>query len=188
MSRSCGSRITGKCSCTHTVTSSEMSSTTKITAQSETDSPGFLSFLGIGITQQKTVSWQISEGSSTQNSASATYSNTYKMFGSGSEHYAFEVYFDVVFGVFAFRSVPVSPPVTISGIVRSEAGHALRNTAVEITTSKRTYFAKTNEKGEYSASLPNIDQGDLGISAGSVQLRVPYQGKQLGVNIAVPES
>jgi hypothetical protein len=173
---------------THTVTSSEMSSTNQITAQSETDSPGFLSFLGIGITQLKTVSWQISQGSSTQNSASATYSNAYKMFGSGSEHYAFEVYFDVVFGVFAFRSVPVNPPVTISGVVRSEAGHPLPDTAVHITTSKRTYFAKTNEKGEYSASLPNIDQGDLGISAGSAQLRVPYEGKQLGVNIAVPES
>jgi hypothetical protein len=174
---------------THTVSSTELSAQSKITAQSETDSPGFLSFLGLGITQQKTVSWQINQTSSTQSSTSNTFTNSYKLFGNGNEHYALEVYFDVVFGVYAFRSVPInSQSPVISGSVRYESGAVIPHSEVTVSSLGKRYVSRTDASGKYKMRLPGIAPGDLVIFSGTTALQVNYDGRPLGVNITIPSA
>lgn len=89
----------------HQITQTDLNTKTTTTTRVETDNAGFLAFLGLGVTDTRTLQSQISQSSSTQIALGKTVSQSYVLNGNGTEFYACEVYFDTVFGSFAFRDV-----------------------------------------------------------------------------------
>ncbi|HTV10214.1 MAG TPA: hypothetical protein VMD97_14315 [Candidatus Aquilonibacter sp.] len=89
----------------HQVIQSDISTTAQTTMHVNADKAGFLSFLGLGVTETSTLESQLSQSASTQITSGTTISQSYVLNGNGTEFYACEIYYDKVFGSFAFRDV-----------------------------------------------------------------------------------
>jgi mannose/fructose/N-acetylgalactosamine-specific phosphotransferase system component IIB len=147
----------------------------------EQDSPGFLSCVGLGVTENKTLQTQISQSSSAQNSTSKTFSQEFIFNGNGEDdNYACEVYFDVVFGVFAFRDVtPMIKTTNLTGMAKDNSGKIIPNSIVIVKSENKQYQTLTNSKGQFKFFLSNLDPGHLQVSNNITKMNIEFQGKPI---------
>jgi len=142
---------------THQVVQSDFQSTANTSTTVETDKPGFLSFLGIGETDNKTVKSSYSKSTSTQQTVGQTITQDFTLHGDGlADHYTCEVYFDTVFGTFAFRdgSAEMDARNALRGTVTDAAGNLQVNTGVRLQVGSRLFLSKTDKTGKFSFALP----------------------------------
>jgi|GEM_PF-7001893 len=164
-------------SATHTITSTDLSTTVKTTTTVENDSAGFLSFLGIGVTETQTLQSQISQSTSAQNSTSNTVTQQYTLNGNGHEYYSCEVYFDVVFGAFAFRDVStVRNENAIAGVLQDEAGNAVADAEVAVAVAGRTFVTRSDGQGRFGLRLPGVANGHLEVNSDAARGQAEYVG------------
>ena len=167
------------------LTASDLETNTIMRTQTENDNAGFLSFLGIGVTETKTVQSQISHSSSSQNSVTKTFSSTYNFNGNGSnENYAVEVYFDVVFGAYAFRDVTTINGIKslnpgFSGVVTTKDGKPKANQLVKIKTGNRIYNTSTDYEGKFRLNLPLLKSGLMELMVDDTKLNFQFAGKPI---------
>jgi hypothetical protein len=157
--------------------------TTKM--QTETDNAGFLSFLGWGVTTSGTFQTQITQGSSSQTSTSKNFSANYVFNGNGNnENYATEVYFDVVFGAFAFRDVSSAVRSkklmpTISGIVMQKDRRPKFNQKLNFISGNHTCTTTSDKNGKFSLYLPELKLGLITLVTGSTTQQFQYTGSAI---------
>jgi hypothetical protein len=150
----------------HQFSTTDFKSTQSIVTNSETDKAGLLSFLGIGVTNNQTIQTTISQGTSLQNSAGATATQSFTFNSNGTEHYSCEIYFDVIFGAFAFRLVPddgLQPRVT--GTLVNTEGKVLPDTEVVAKVGSKRFLTESDGAGRFMFWLPKAQQGLIEVSA-----------------------
>ena len=161
----------------HQVQNSDSKTVTKTTLDAQTDKTGFLSFLGLGVTDNKSVQTSVSQSTSVQNSTAQSFTQQFTFNGSPDDYYGGEVYFDVVFGAFAFRSVPAAQTaVAVSGTLADRRGAPVANQPVTVSLASRTFLSATDASGRFAFKLPGADPGRLRVSAKAASASVSYRG------------
>jgi len=106
----------------HSVTEEESKQTTTTHTRIQNNKPGFLKFLGLGVTDESTTETVVKHSSAVQTSDERKVSNKIELFARADERYSVEVYCDVIFGTFAYRQAPSSPTPLLQGIARGKDG------------------------------------------------------------------
>lgn len=97
-------------SISHTVTQSDKISTSSTTTTVKNCSPGWLSLIGVGVTQAGTFTSSVSMGSSRTDAVSSTVSASFNLSAAVGESYSVDVFYDNIFGSFLTR-IPPPPPL-----------------------------------------------------------------------------
>jgi hypothetical protein len=116
----------------HSIQKADTRAQLDFTSRTEEDRPGWLSFLGLGVTEDKTVKTTVTHVSLTEVREGEEVSLTVHLEAQAGEHYAVEAYYDRVFGTFAFRKGSLGSEV-ISGTARDSAGRPLPRQLVTLT-------------------------------------------------------
>jgi hypothetical protein len=141
---------------------------------------GWLSFLGFGPerTGVDTVTWNFN--TSTQNTAGRTVTDTVDLFAGPTEIYSVEVYADVVFGTFAYRSVPIAATAKLTGTIHDSLNKPLPFAEVTLVNNGRRFVTRADAHGRYAFHSGSIAPGHTVISAGHTQTQVAFAGKPVG--------
>lgn len=159
---------------THTITQTDNTSVENTTVDAQTDKAGFLSFLGVGVTDNNSFQVTLVESTSAQTSIGQKFSSSYTLYSDPSKYYCTEIYFDVVFGSFAFRDV------TSSCNTEALSGAAPPNQLVTATISGKRFVTTADSKGKFQLSLPSAVTGDVTLSSPNVpDLHVQYTGSPI---------
>ena len=141
----------------HQMSSTDTQAQTHVQTFAETDSAGWLSALGIGVTESRTVTTQTTQSSSSQVANGQTVSQTYTLYGDGAHFYASEIYYDRVFGTFAFRDAgaELDARAAVSGTLIGAAGRPLEQTRqVVVGVGGATMRTSSDAKGRFHVRLP----------------------------------
>jgi hypothetical protein len=161
----------------HTISTADVETAANSTTNVENDSAGFLSFLGIGVTQNQVLQSQISQSSSAQAANGQTFSQQYTLNGNGNEYYSCEVYFDVVFGTFAFRDMTaMNQQPALSGTLTDKDGKVIPSSTVIVTMGNRRFSTNSDSLGQFSLNLPGIKSGHLKLISDTAEAQVEYNG------------
>jgi hypothetical protein len=167
------------------MTVSDKMVTTKSVVNSETDSKGALSVIGLGVDEDKTVKTTISSSNVAQNSNTTNITNKISFNGNGSEIYTTEVYYDVVYGAFACRVVPPSGATMIKGKITS-LKKSISNQIITITNGTKTYVSQTDQKGNFNFNIVKNDKGFMKVITGEKSTNIRFIGKPVkGVKIKI---
>ncbi len=141
---------------------------------------GWLSFLGIGPSKSGTSTVTMSFSKSTQNTVGRTVTDTVDLFAGPNEIYAMEIYMDVIFGTFAYRSVPVVATAQLTGTVQDSFNKPIPFAEVTLVNNGRRFVTRANAQGNYAFHASSITPGNSSISYGQAQLQVAFAGKPIG--------
>jgi hypothetical protein len=160
----------------HQIITSDAESEINSVIRVETDKPGFLSFLGLGETEDKAVQSTYSRSSSIQLSNSQTIIGEFILHGEGNhDSYQCKAYFDKVFGTFAFRdnSDEFDNSNRLEGVVSNSLGKKLPNTKVLLKAGHQNNWTTTDNDGKFRFTLPyNFNKDSSVISAGSSNVKL----------------
>jgi hypothetical protein len=160
-------------SASHQITTSDTTTTSHTTTTIRTDNAGFLSFLGLGVTDTGTAQETTTQTGAEQTSAGQIITQQYTLNGDGSHYYSCEIYFDTVFGVFAFRDVSaLAQQVRVGGVVVDRSGRTLADKDVSLNVDGKTYLTKTDSAGIFAFRLPGLAEQKLGGNGGPMMFHV----------------
>jgi hypothetical protein len=158
----------------------DMNTATNTTTTVENDKAGFLASLGIGETETQTLQAQISQTNSSSVSSGETYTQTFTLNTDGIHTYACEVYFDVVFGTFAFRDMTgVDQQERLSGTVSDVTGNLVPDAKVTAKSPSGAFVTHTDSAGKFSFRLPHLKSGHLILSSGRANAQVEFNGTSI---------
>jgi hypothetical protein len=159
------------------ITTGSSQTTVETATTVEVDKPGFLSFLGSGETD-RTIQSTFTHSSSSQSTLSNTYSQSYVLHGNDCDNYNCQIFFDTVFGSWAFRdnSEDMNNDNPVSGVIENATGSRLPNTEVLLSANGKNIWTKTDSHGKFSFALPygvTPDSAKVTSSGGVVKLDTP---------------
>lgn len=175
---------------THTVSQVDRSSEVNFTATVEDYREGWLSFVGVGVSDSKTVRTKLTHSSAVETSTSVTTGATARFFAGFQENYAVTVYYDAVFGTFAFEPGKLMPTAMVSGSVLDEFGEPVGDQLVVLQVGGRKYVTRTGANGLYAFRSQLGGSGPATLTVGSARLQrtlqhdVPITGVRLRVHRA----
>lgn len=144
---------------THVITNEDMNAKAQYVIKMEDQSPGWLSFLGLGVTEEKHVKTSVTHTGSTTVKTGQTVSTEVKFFAEVGETYCVEAYYDRVFGTFAFRSAPLSSDPALTGQATNEFGQPAAGQLVTLAIGGKTYSTRTDAQGKYTLRAASIPAG-----------------------------
>jgi hypothetical protein len=170
-------------SISHQVQSGDSHASATVNSTLEEDKPGFLAFLGIGETENKTIQYSYSKSASSGYTIGETLTAQFVLHGDGkTDHYECEVFFDNVFGTFAFRdnSRDLDKSTTVSGLLYNAANKTLSNTSVTLTVGENKFSAMTDRNGKFEIRLPhNLQEQEIMLIAKKAQFKIKFEGKAI---------
>lgn len=139
--------------------------TTRVKTEEMTQ--GFLGFLGlpIGTTETKTTRTTITNGSSRTDVGVEKVTVSADLHAGIDEHYALAIFYDRVFGTFAFQEVLLNPEPVLDGVLLDADGKVLAHEAVTVTVGGRTFSTRTSEDGTFACHSPRIGKGEAKLAA-----------------------
>jgi hypothetical protein len=140
----------------HEVITTDASLTTTAIIDLEVDKPGFLSFLG-GPSEDKMVELIYSKSMYSQYTVGKIVTGSFTLNGDGDkDHYHCEVFFDNVFGTFAFRdhSLDLDNSSGVSGVLTDQGNRMLANIKIFLKAGGQTTVTTTDKDGKFSFELP----------------------------------
>lgn len=140
---------------------------------------GWLSILGIGPSKTETDTIACSFSSAKQTSVTRTISDTVDLFAGPTEVYSMEIYVDVIFGTFAFRSVPIMPAAKLAGTVHDTFNRPMPNAEVTLVNNGKRFVTRADAQGRYAFHSASIAPGQTAISSGQAQVQLAFVGKPL---------
>jgi len=168
----------------HSVTVQDTQSTTRFITNLTDERKGWMSFLGIGPSQTQTTTSTVTQTISSATTVGEVTTVTASFYAAASEFYAVTVYYDTVFGAFAFTPAPVGFQPIISGTLRNALGQpealqvvTLTNTGPKLTTRKFT--TRTNKQGQFAFHSTTIEPGDSLLVGGAARKQFVFSGKPL---------
>jgi hypothetical protein len=152
----------------YSVTTSDLQATTSFSVKTEEYSSGFLSFLGLGVTETKKLMTKFSMGSSKEMSSSQKEEVAAHFHADADEFYSVAVYYDRIFRTFAFQPVP-SGAEWLSGRALLANGQPMAKQIVAVTVGGKKFSTRTDAQGRYSFRASNIADGDGELVIGNLK-------------------
>lgn len=160
----------------YTLTSTDMQQNVLTETDVEDDTAAFLAFLNIGIPQTVKLQSVLTETSSAQVTTTKTITREVQFYANPTEYYTVEVYCDVVFGTFAFRSIGSTSIPQFHGIATDANGAPLISKDIVLTSSGHRYRTKTNAKGEFFFRAETIKPGPVQIKGLKSVVKLQFTG------------
>jgi hypothetical protein len=154
---------------TYSLSVQDSKQTTTTHTHVQNNQPGFLKFLGLGVTDENSTQTVVTQGSTTQSQDTRTVSNTIDLFARSNERYSVEVYCDVVFGTFAYRQAGSSPTPALEGTVRGKDGKGAAGQTVTLINQGRKFTTRANSAGRYAFHAGAIKPGKSEVAAAGVK-------------------
>jgi hypothetical protein len=143
----------------HTVEQIDRSTTTNYTTRVENYRPGWLSFLGLGVTEEKTVKTTITQSCSTAESVLHQNSVMARLCADSNENYIVSIYYDRVFGTFAFEPPPAFSKPLISGVITTPVGLPVAHESVTLISAGKSFKTFSNKDGIFRFYAWSIKPG-----------------------------
>jgi hypothetical protein len=159
-------------SVSYTITNSDRQQRTYTSVNVEDDSAAFLAFANIGVTQ--TVRAQ-SIMTQTTAADKTTIARQVKFYANPNEYYSVEVYCDVIFGTFAFRSIGSSSLERLKGRAFDRQGRPRRHSTVSLLSNGKTFRTATDADGAFSFRAATLGSGAALISVGPTERKHDVQ-------------
>jgi hypothetical protein len=141
---------------------------------------GWLSFLGIGPSKTETDTVSYTLTSSAQTSTKRTVTDTLDLYAGPTEIYSVEIYTDVIFGTFAYRSVPAPAAAKLAGTVHNTLNRPVPHAQVVLMNNGKRYVTRADAHGHYAFHSAGITPGETAISSGAAHIQVSFAGKPVG--------
>ncbi len=148
---------------------------TSFNVDTEEYSAGFLSFMGLGVTETKKLTAKFTAHSSKEFHSSQKAEVSVHFYTKPDEIYSMAVYYDRVFGTFAFKNVVPNQLEWVSGIAHASNGQPAAKQVVTLTIGGKKYSTRTDAEGRYSFRSSNITGGDAQIEIGNIRKPVRLQ-------------
>jgi hypothetical protein len=164
------------------VTLSSQRATTHFSTQAQDFKAGSLSFLGIGVTESVAVQNSISHTSALQESSTFTQKIDAAFHAEEGEFYFVDIYYDSVFGTYAFQRSEAGQQTLLSGTVQNSLGVPLPGRLVNVTDGTRRLATVSDSRGRWSFPTPvarPIRAGMLTVSSGKIVRQLDFSGAPL---------
>jgi hypothetical protein len=145
--------------------------TTDYSIKAEDMQAGFLSFVGIGVEETKSIMAKTAISSSRLTNESETYCTTVALSG-GGEPYRLQKFADNVFRTFAL--VPI--PIAISGVLLDPSSQPIPNETITIKSGAIKIETKTDGEGRFWIFSNEIQQGPVVLLSGTLRREVDFEG------------
>lgn len=162
---------------THTITNTDRSQVARSTMFIKDYTAGFLAFANIGVTETIRAEGVLTQTSTSETTMATTISRQVEFFANPKEYYSVEVYCDVVFGTFAFRSIDSSPIERLAGRLVDLEGLPVPNSEIVLWYHDQRFHSRTDENGEFSFRAGTIGFGEALLVAGETRERVELRGE-----------
>lgn len=153
----------------HSVTETESKETINTRTHIQKNQPGFLKFLGLGVTDDKSTETIIKHSSAVRSEETRKICNRIELFARPDERYSVEVYCDVIFGTFAYRQVRSIPKPLLHGTTFGPGGKVLAGRTVTLINQGRKFTTRTDAAGRYSFHASTIKPGKFEVSVGGIK-------------------
>ena len=163
----------------YTVTNTDLQQSVQTDTGIEDDTASFLAFANIGVTQTVKLQSTLTETSATQTTTTKTATRQVQFFANPTEYYSVEVYCDVIFGTFAFRSVGSTAAPQIQGLATDKLGKPLTLSEVVMVSNGHTFRTMTDANGQYSFRAATITPGAVHIATRNSKLALNFTGTPL---------
>ena len=161
----------------YTVTNTDRSQRVRTRIRVEDDTASFLAFANIGVTQTVRYESVLTQTSTSETTSQTTITRQVKFFAKPDEYYSVEVYCDVIFGTFAFRSIGVSSTDRIRGRLFDRDGKPRAFEEVVVTSGDQVFRTRTNKKGEFSLRAVTLGLGKARVRSGSASQTLTIGGE-----------
>jgi len=160
---------------THTVTNEDMNAKTEFSINTQDQSPGWLSFLGLGITEEKHVKNSATHTGSRAVKIGEVVSTKVEFHAQQGESYCVWAYYDRVFGTFAFQRKPLSGQPALSGEVDDSSGQPVEGQLVTLVIGGKRFSTRTDARGMYALRAEGIPGGVGAITIANASRQVTLQ-------------
>jgi hypothetical protein len=154
---------------THSITTAESQQTTTTRTHIQNNKPGFLKFLGLGVTDETSTETVIKQSSAVKSSDERKVSNRVELFARPDERYIVEVYCDVVFGTFAYRQATSSRTPLLQGTAIGKTGKVAADQIVTLINQGRKFTTRTDSAGRYAFHAKAIKPGKFEVTVGGIK-------------------
>lgn len=167
---------------THTfsyqITQSDMSAKADYTLHTVDERKGWLSFLGLGITEDKTTKTTVTHSSSKQVKVSDMVEVRADLYAKPGEIYGVDAYYDSVFGTFCFRSADLQQEAGLSGKVQNKEGKPAANQMVTVMVGGQKFTTRTDAQGQYQfrATALKSMMGKATLLSGDMKQEIELRG------------
>jgi hypothetical protein len=150
----------------HTVTYGDWTGSSNFTTCVEKHSKGWLSFLGIGESENKTIRSSSKCTYMTNSRRSQSFSTTVSL--TSATGLVVHVYYDRAFGTWAFQSGGAPGHDSIfDGLAQNEDGSPARNKYVTLTVGGKSFLTRTDAQGHYVVRSPGLADGSGTLTIGT---------------------
>jgi hypothetical protein len=153
----------------HSVSETESKQTVSTRTHIQKNQPGFLKFLGLGVTDEKSTETVIKQSSAVQSEEARKICNSIHLFARPDERYSVEVYCDVVFGTFAYRQVRSVRNPLVQGTTFGLGGKVLARKTVTLINEGRKFTTRTDAAGRYAFHASTIKPGKFQVSVEGIK-------------------
>lgn len=109
-----------------------------------------------------------------------TFTAQYTLNGNGQEFYGVHVYFDVIFGSYAFSNVPsLSLHPMVSGVLSDHNGQAVPNAIVTLKTNDTAILTSTDATGRFKFHLPSLTGGHFALTLDLAATHINFEGSPI---------
>jgi len=169
-----------------TITQADLEATTEFTSRTVDYRAGWLSFFGLGVTENKTVMTKMTQGGSSQLSVGTQVASAVDLYAEADELYGVYAYYDRVFGTFAFKSDRLQlRPVVIAGVLKATTGLPLANQLVTVSVRGMKFTTRTDKQGRYSFHSAAIPSGRARVTARDAQQLVTIRKGAPAANVTL---
>lgn len=152
----------------YSVTEEDLKQSTTSHTRVENSKPGFLKYLGLGVTDEGSTKTVIRHSSAVRSTDTRKVSNTIHLFARPDERYTVEVYYDVIFGTFAYREGASSPTAKLNGTAIGADGKVAAHEIVTLMNQGKKFTTRTDAAGRYAFHATAIQPGKFQVTVGGV--------------------
>jgi hypothetical protein len=134
--------------------------------------PGWLSCLGIGQTENKTIVHTSKCLTSARYSTGDTVQTTVTFQPGDNKPHCVHAYYDCAFGTFVFREGSVVETAAYQGTATLASGSPQTNQRVTLTVNGKTFHTQTDAKGRYAFHSAEIGPGEALLTVGNLRKKV----------------
>jgi len=167
----------------HSVTETESKETITSRSHIQKNEPGFLKFLGLGVTDEESTETVIKHSSAVKSEEAKKICNSIDLFARPDERYSVEVYCDVIFGTFAYRQVLAVPKPLLHGTAFGLGGKVLAKRTVTLINQGRKFTTRTDSAGRYAFHASTIKPGKFEVTVAGVKKTRTLTGLQTKFDI-----
>ena len=162
-----------------TITQTDLQATTNTRTTVEDFRAGALAFLGIGVTEDEKVVSTITQRNATSVTTSRTVSTGVELHAGSDELYAIAVFYDRVFGTFAFQSAPLLTEAVLEGSARTPTGQPLVRQPITLQAQGQKFITYTDAQGRWTFHVATLKPGTLRLSLGQISQTVQFTGQPM---------